>query len=77
MVYFPIDDVFRVTLVMMVLMEKWAHRDSTEKLENQAVKEIEVWKTNLTENANENYLQQNCETSVVGKEFRSFTLTFV
>ncbi len=40
--YFPIDDVVRVTLVMMVLMEKWACRDSTEKLENRAEKEKQV-----------------------------------
>lgn len=39
---FPIDDVVRVTLVMMALMEKWAHRDSTEKLEIRAEKEKEV-----------------------------------
>lgn len=42
MMHFPIDDVVRVTLVMTVLMEKWAHRDSMEKTENQAEKEIEV-----------------------------------
>lgn len=53
MMYFPIDDVVRVTLVMMVLKEKWAQRDSMEKPENQAEKETEVWKTNLPQNANE------------------------
>lgn len=49
MVYFPIDDVVRVTLVMMVLTEKWAHRDSMEKPENWDEREKQVWKTNLTE----------------------------
>lgn len=43
--YFPIDDVVRATLVMMVLTEKWAPRDSTERLEKQADKEKEVWKS--------------------------------
>lgn len=48
MMYFPIDDVVRVTLVMMVLKEKWAYRDSTGKLEIWAEREKQVWKTNLT-----------------------------
>lgn len=42
MVYFPIDDVVRVTLVMMVLTEKWAHRDSMEKPENWDEREKQV-----------------------------------
>lgn len=46
--YFPIDDVVRVTLVMMVSKEKWACRDSTEKPGNWADKEKQVWKINLT-----------------------------
>lgn len=46
--YFPIDGVVRVTPVMMVLMEKWACRDSMEKPESWAAKEKQVWKTNLT-----------------------------
>lgn len=33
---------------MMVLMEKWACRDFMEKQENQAAKEKQVGKTNLT-----------------------------
>lgn len=43
-IYFPVDDVVRGNLVMMVLMEKWAHRDSTEKLESQDDEENQVWK---------------------------------
>lgn len=39
---FLIDDAARVTPVTMVLTEKWDHRDSMEKLENQAEKEKEV-----------------------------------
>lgn len=42
MMFFAIDDVVRVTLVTMVLMEKWACRDSTEKPENWAAKEKQV-----------------------------------
>lgn len=48
-VYFPVDDVVRGTLVMMVLMEKWAYRDSTEKLEIWAEKENQVRNTRLTD----------------------------
>lgn len=47
--YFPTDDVVRVTLVMRVLMEKRACRDSTEKPGNWAEKEKQVRKTNLTD----------------------------
>lgn len=44
--YFPIDNVVRVTLVRMVLKEKRVCRDSMEKLENPGAKEKQVWKTN-------------------------------
>lgn len=43
---FPVDDVVRGILVIMARKEKWAHRDSTEKLEKQAEKEKQVWITN-------------------------------
>lgn len=62
--YFPIDDVVRVTLVMMVLMEKWACRDSTEKSENRAEKEKQVWKTNLTDYIYEYDSDKNYNSSV-------------
>lgn len=53
--YFPIDDVVRATLVMMVLLEKWACRDSTEKPENRAAKEKQVRKTHQTDHIYESW----------------------
>lgn len=53
--YFPIDDVVRATLVMMVLLEKWASRDSTEKPENRAAKEKQVRKTHQTDHIYESW----------------------
>lgn len=38
------DAAVRVILDMMVLKENWAHQGPTEKLENQAKKEKQVWK---------------------------------
>lgn len=40
-VHFSADG-FRVALVMMVMKERWAHRDSMEKPENLAAKEKQV-----------------------------------
>lgn len=46
--YFPIDYVVRVTLVMMVMKEKWAYRDSMERPEIWVAKGKQVCKSNLT-----------------------------